>query len=365
MLSLKTLSLAPRRKARRQTVKTVTVSRPRRQRAPRRRAPRSSPAQDFLSSYTKTLNDPFEYGGVPLGYDCFLPTSQLAGYIRNSLIVNADGSFSLALFPSISNMLQVQNGPSGSTHTNLFGPATNSLGITSNVIESRVVSGGIRCFALFPETSASGVLFGGTVPDFTQSNYQAQSTLSLTQLPGSHIGIGTKGMTATIRPYDNGSFEFFGQNTNGYTSTGIPYMTSAYICGLGFPIGTVVWYEAILNIEGIAQTNPASILPPSDDVAAPTMASFFPTPGALFTAAQSYLSPPVILDGIDAAVSYASGNPLRAAAAAGRVARNLIGSGSNYNRAVRQRSTESRVMIEEMKEDAMPNSATSWSVLRR
>jgi hypothetical protein len=346
------------------TAKAVKATIAKRRTRTRRPNQGQSGSGRFLNAYTNTLNDPFDYAGVPLGYDCFLPTTLSAAYVRSSLVVNADGSFALSFMPDPSNMVQPFNGTASASHTGPWQSAANISSLTGNFREGRVVSGGLRCFALFPETAAPGVLFSGTAPDMTRVIYQGVTTNNLSGLPGSRIGIGSKGAVTTIRPYDNGSFEFFNANITGLPVDGIPYMTSSYICGLGFPVGTVIWYEAILNIECIAVTSSGSSAVPADDMAAPTAASsFFPTVGQLYSAAQQYLSPSVIMDGIDATASLVTGNYGRAANSLSRAAMGM-GSGRNFNSFSQRRSRENTVAIEEMEMDAQPSSSRGYVRVR-
>lgn len=365
MLKLVKISAGKKSAAKKQTVKTVTVSRAQSSQ-PASRHPRRArnPGAGFLDSYALTLNDPFEYPGVPLGYDCFLPTTIGASVIRGSLnITNADGAFSLVLQPDIAQMVQYGTDLVGIAHANSFLGAANAGAVQQSFAELRFVSGGIRAFALFPETSAPGVLFSGTSVDQSQTDWKATTTSMMGNFPGSHIGIGNKGASATLRPYDNGSFEFFEQNVFGLATDSIPYLTSAYICGRGFPVNTVVWYEAILNYEGLARTSSNSVAPPTDDMSPPTMASYFPTPGALFAAAAKLLSPSVVMDAVDVGASAVSGNYGRAALKAGSMM-SKIGKSSNFNLA-HAATRESTVMIEEMKDEATQSGGRPYIIVRK
>jgi len=137
-------------------------------------------------------------------------------------------------------------------------------------------------------------------------------------------------------------------------------MTSSYVAGQGFPIGTIIWYEAILNLEAIAKTNVFSVSPPSDDLASPTTTStWFPNPGQLYAAVSSLLAPPVILDAVTAGVQLAAGDS-RGAMSSFTRGISRIGYGSNWTRNQNLRTLENSVILEEMKEDA-----SSWSLMPR
>jgi hypothetical protein len=342
----------------RNTVSTVTIARasPAKKRARRsRRNTRSSgPAASFAQSYANTLNDPFEYPGVPLGYDCYLPTQIIGAYKRGSITVNStDGSFSIGYFPDITNLVVTYNGLSSALRSSsqIGLPAANKVNIQNNFTEARAISGGLRCFALFPETSASGVLFAGTAPDFSPGSMASFSTQALCDLPGSKMSVGYKGATILTRPYDNDAFAFTTYPIAGYNS--IPVMTSGYIAGLGFPIGTVIWYEGIMNMEVLSGSIAGALGEPSDDIMSPSGASsFFPTPGQLLSAVSNMLSPSALLDGVNLAAGLMTGNSARSLNSASRLV-SRFGSGRNVmNQSVQRRGREATIMIEEMKEES-------------
>lgn len=351
-------SMKKTRKAR-QTTKVVKVSIGKVRKSSSR--PQLSGASSFLRSYTCSLNDPFEYPGVPLGYDCYLPSSLFTAYKRGSFVVDAvSGSFSIVMMPDIINFVSPSSAAIATARGSTYLSADNATSIATQFAECRVISGGLRMFALFPETSAPGVLFSGSAVDQSSNSWAGFATNNIRDLAGSHLGIGTKGASATIRPYDNGSFEFFTFPISGYSATTIPYMTSVYMAGQGFPVGTTIWYEAILNLEGLSKTSSFSTGTPVDESATPTGSTWFPTPGSLFTAAQNYLSPQIIMDASMAALQASSGNYAGAARSLSR-----IGSGSNVRNAWAQRQgRENSVVIEEMKDDAMGFVGVSRSRLR-
>lgn len=335
----------------------VVASRPRRQ---RRRLPRvgRSPASAFLEQYARTLNDPFEFPGVKLGYGCMLPTTNVCAYNRGSLSPNADGSFSVSFSPDVINLVLVNNlannvAPSATP----WQPATNFASIQTSFREARVVSGGLRVWVSMAATDKPGVLYSGTIPDYTTTEFNAATSTALRNLPGSIMSLEASGATILTRPYDSDSFAFFVNPITGYAAGGIPFMTSGYITGAGFPATATVYYEAVLNLEAIARTSNNAPTTPADRMIVPgaeAAESWFPTPGQLWRSAAEFLSTPVVADavpGIGAAAGAAVGGVRGAQYGhlAGRAVKHLFGQGRNTWAAYsQQRARESSVIIEEM-----------------
>jgi len=280
---------------------------PNRPRSSRKRdsGPLSNPsARQFATSYLATLNDPFEYGPVKLGYDCLVNTNTFTAYIRTSFTVNADGTFAVVGFPNPGNgLLTSFAGASVATYNPVAYYNINSL--TSNGSEARIVSGGIRLFCPQAATSAPGMLFAGTMPSVTLSNITTSCTPSfLRSLPQSEMTIGTTGAAALMRPQDNDSFVFQSMlcNSTGQTNTSAPVMSVPYVTGSGFPAGQVVWVEAIINLEllpnsigGAYVTNESITNTPNPE---PVAADFFPSPERLIAAIRPLISDAAVLDGL-------------------------------------------------------------------
>jgi len=342
-------------------------------RRPRRRngpaSSRGGGAAKAAADYADTISDPFEHGGVPLGYDCFLPTTQITSVVRGSFVVNAtDGSFSIAAMPDNQSLVSVANGLIGAARTSSWTvlPATNAANVVLNFREGRTVSLGLRAFALFPETSAPGVLYAGTTADLSYNDFAGKTGSFFRDLPGSRLGIGTKGAIATGRPYDNDAFAFYPTCISGFAAVGIPAFTCPYIVGEGFPVTTRIYYEVSHNIEGIASSAVAgSLAVPSDDSPPnTTTATYYPTPGTLLEAASRLFSPSIVMDAADVAVNvglgFAANGRRGALAAAAQSVRSAMGRGRNFASGYSQaRGRESTVMIEEMQGDAMPPSQRS------
>lgn len=308
--------------------------------------------------YIKTLVDPWEYPPMKLGYDCYVPSLLGMGYLRNSLTVNADGSFAIAFQPSItSSLITNVSGAAGVTWGGPFS-LTDASSVTTQMSEARVVSGGLRVMALFPATSAPGVLYTGSDTSRTLANFQAASVSSLTGLPSSEIGIGSKGSRAVFYPIDNESFKFTVSPLTSYSGSVLPYQPTLYVAGLGFPTGTVVYYEAVLNLEGLPQNSSLSIGVDNNAAAPPTLVDSFPSTDSLVSVVKRLIPPSVIMDGIGNLASGLAGmiggplakagvNFLTSAFSSGAHVRRTLAAGASQPRHGRQNT----VVIEEMKDN--------------
>lgn len=315
----------------------------------------SSSSDKFLGGYVKSLVDPWEKGPMNLGYGTLIDTVLGTAYVRNSITVNADGSFGIAMQPSVAGMVLTNvSGAAGVVWTT--SSASNTSSINNQMTEARVVSGGIRIFCLFPETASSGVLFGGSLPGIQNATFIGYSTQSLSQLSTSELGIGKRGARSTMLPIDMTAFNMSSATTLGYNGGVMQPWTAPYICGLGFPAATIVWYEAVLNIEGVPVST-SSAIGIDADTPGPRASDYFVTPERLMRAAGGLITQTVVMDAVQGLVSMA--NP-RAGRLLGSV-RSTFGGGSHFRQqlvagaASQGQSRQQSVVIEEMKEDANIN----------
>jgi len=273
------------------------------------------------------------------------------GYGRAPITVNADGSFGIVAFPSVSSSI-LTNVAGAGTATWVAVASSNVSSITAQTINARLISGGVRVFALFPETSASGVLFAGVLPYATITTLASTTITNLIASSSSEVGMGTRGARACFLPLDNNSFAFTTQLTNAYAGTSTNTSACPYIIGSGFPVGTIIWYEFVINIEGLPSVGSAALgvdpSGPSD-----TASNWFVSPERLFTAAKTIMGNTTVMDAAEhlgGMASPALGNSIR------RV-RSAFGNGSHFKHAqlvagasAARQSRESTVLIEEMKE---------------
>jgi len=136
-----------RRRAPRPTVVTKTKTRSART---RNRGRGNSPTVTAMQCYLRTLSDPWSYGPCRIGFGTMVPTSLATAYLRRVFAANsADGTFSVALTPSIVSMLYYND--SGLTSTSWgYANATNVGPLQQLASEYRVVSGGLRVIPQVP-----------------------------------------------------------------------------------------------------------------------------------------------------------------------------------------------------------------------
>lgn len=290
----------------------------------------------FLRSYTDTVLDPWEAGPLKLGYNCMTNTVLGTGYARSSFVVNADGSFALVCTPQTAIGFVFTNNAGAAVATWNSIPAANLTALTAQMLEGRVISGGIRCVCLFPETSASGVLGAGVLSSSSNNNCQAFTPTTLFNSPSSELGLGSRGARACFLPQDNDSYSFYTNSIAGYSAAG-PYTSSVpYICGLGFPVGTVVYYEAVINLEGLPPNTTATVgINPENENIASAASDYFATPERLWSAARNIMGNSVIMN---AALDFAAphedsmGRPHQSLASITR--RSIFGSGNNFRKSM-------------------------------
>jgi len=318
--------------------------------------PRNSPLLDWA----RTIADPWQYGPVKLGYNTMVETTLASAFLRTSFQVGTDGSFSLILNPCVTNMVWLSTGGlNTATYTALS--AADSVGIGQQLAGARVISGGIRAIALFPETAASGVLVSGAFSFIPSGLWSSNLTpASMFQQPTANLGYGGKGARTVILPIDNSAQEFSAPVSNavGFGSTvNIPY-TVPYIAGQGFPVGTIIWYEAILNLEGLPSTGSSAIGINVDSI--PQIAGTPASSGKTYELAANWvrraIGSPTVMEGaaglLDGYGYHSLSNFVRSAFGSGHNSRLVAG------QSARRQARQNSVVIEEMESD-LGHSASS------
>lgn len=214
-----------------------------------------SPAKPVTQQYLKTLADPFEFAGVPLGFGSLVPTRISTIYLRGSTAANADGSLALAVFPQAYATLQIADGGAAVSFAGSGAnvSATDLTAISANYGSGRLVSIGIKAYPNLAATAVPGLVVAGAVPGSDLTLFQALTPNDLVSFPTSHVGKGYEGAVACGRPQDTVSFEFYQQvvNATGFlTTTDFP-CSIPYVCFEGIGNATLVYYEVTINIEGI------------------------------------------------------------------------------------------------------------------
>jgi len=348
----------------RKTIKEVVVRRGRNrreQRVPPRRPNYHNPSSNnpvrspsnVTSAYMNTLRDPFEYPPVPLGYDCLVNTVLGTGYLRTSFLVNStDGSFNVFMEPSVVGTLNYTNGGQGVTGVYTTLNCSNSSAIQNQMAETRVVSYGMRLFALFPETSSPGVIFAGADNAHTAAYFGTTTTLQITGLPSSELGIGTDGCHVVGLPCDPSAYIFTQTATNGYNLSDVPVTGILYAAGLSFPVGTRIWVEAIVNLEGLpSNSNQSSGATTNDTSLTTTVADVFPTVRQMWNNLKDYLPTAVQMNDVLNSPLGRSSTDL-----ALRHIRSRFGYGTHFRQQLAAgqssiaNSSRNTLMIEEMKD---------------
>jgi hypothetical protein len=213
------------------------------------------PGGPITRQYLKTLIDPFEFAGVPLGFGTLVPTRISTIYLRGSTTADSTGYLALGVYPQAHYPLQLANSGASASFTTSAAPITSidEAAITANLGSARVVSVGIKAYPNLAATSTPGLVVSGAIPGSTPNLFGALTPTDLISFPTSHVGKGYEGAVACSRPQDTVSFEFYQQMVNnaGFATTTDFPCSIPYICFSGIGNGTVVYYEVAINIEGI------------------------------------------------------------------------------------------------------------------
>lgn len=268
----------------------------------RRRLGRPIVGGASITAYIATLNDPFSYPPIKLGWGTFVPTQIYTCYLRGNFTTNADGSFAIVMLPSIGN----SNGPvfinnagasSGTWGTQVS--LSNTSAVAAAITEARIVSGGLRVLPQVPATAVPGVIFAGDIPSGNVTAFTTASPSGLSLSPSLNFGFGATGATALIRPLDPESFMMQAINVYGYSGSIVTTSSVPLVVGLGFPASTTVYYEAVINVEGIPNYNNASAALQGtgfSSTPSETPASMFPSLENMWQYVSSKLSPGGIVE---------------------------------------------------------------------
>jgi len=250
--------------------------------------------------YFKSLVDPFEFGGLKLGWGCMVPTTAAQAFFRGTIAAATDGSLTIAVLPCVTDGILLYN--SGLAVVGSTGISfSNASAITANCGEGRVVSVGIRAFPNIALTSVPGVSYSGATVATTVNQINTLATSDFVALPTSHQGIGTTGATSTGRPVDPESFVFKAPVVDalGWTNVTINSTRSLpfsvpYVSFVGLPTTTLMFVEVCLNIEATQVIAHASqtILPDEGISPARTVGDEWPVPEALHRLAAPFLPKP-------------------------------------------------------------------------
>jgi len=210
--------------------------------------------------YLATLNDPWQYGPVSLGWGCMTQTSLAFAYFRNTINVSS-GNTCLVLVASAyigtgspyGFLAQKQCASPGDTTTAFtFNSATNWSQLTGNYTAARLVSLGMRAQPCIKATDAPGIQTGGLYvsgtgipPTQTTLNYSTFSSL-----PQSVLATTVNGSTALWKPTDPSDFDFSTQLMTASPTTSTSPNGYPFIAISGLPsTGCSVLVDVVANYE--------------------------------------------------------------------------------------------------------------------
>lgn len=252
---------------------------------------------DCTLEYFKSLSDPFELGGLKLGWGCMVPTTSVQATFRGTSVTGTDGSLGIVLLPSPTTGLLLYNTVATAPNPTILGSLSNFAAITANCAEGRIVSMGVRAFPNVALTTVPGVVYSGATVASNFITFNALSPNDLIALPTSHQSIGLNGASSTGRPIDPESFIFSSFVISGFTagaanSVSIPFSVP-YIVFTGLTPGATVFIEAVINIEAtqVIAHGATTVLPDTDELSE-TVGDHWPTPESLHRLLGKYLPHP-------------------------------------------------------------------------
>lgn len=272
------------------------------------RGPTTQITTSALKCYLNTLSDPWQYGPCRIGFGTMVPTQLGTVYARLVAASNADGTIGVACFPSVGNGLYINTAGSGVatwSNTTFF----NAAAIQALAAEYRVVSCGLRLLPMVPGTAAPGIGYSGSVPSLSVNNITSTAINGFIGNPLFHIGYAAPGASAISLPVDPASFQFTNAVQAGYGAAASCASTVPVIMLTGLPGATNVLIEAVLNVEGISgYASTGALNTPGQANDQPTLADYFPSLDAMWSAAKSSLpSATAISDGMNSAARIAVG----------------------------------------------------------
>lgn len=302
------LAVVERKKKRRNTQKVVVAlptTKVRNKKSNRKRntqIDKPGSTRHAFKEYIDTMNNPFDYGPIRLGFGTMVPTQLATYYCRGSFGVAGDGSFRIFLIPGGGT------GNSGGRGGIYFGnitntsqsavsaPWSNTNVINSMGVEGRVVSGGIRVLPSYALTGKPGMLYTLNLPSDSFTNVATVLTSMKTyEHPLTQWSDGRLGASSYVRPSDYDSYSFHTSVQQGYADGSATFSSIPLISGLGFDINATIYFEAVLNVEILNSTNSTSTnYTGQESVASAGLSDYFSSVDSLWSSAKSLLSNPTV-----------------------------------------------------------------------
>lgn len=234
----------------------------RRKKQRKREKSRSTPALAHV--WADSLNDPFDNSPPRFGGGTMVPTGCATGYYKGSFTLT-NGSGMIWLWTAgLNSGVSISScacadavGGSNLTVGLVNRGWANGTSLVAGFSASRIVSQGVRAFASIPGTGAPGQIVAGLYPDlYSLTTFNAANVSSYITSSNTVLAKGTKTVMSTWRPCD--SDDMLMDPLLAGTST-TPRATSVpFIAFTGMAAATVVYFEAIVNVEGILSGSSAS-----------------------------------------------------------------------------------------------------------
>jgi hypothetical protein len=281
-------------------VVTTTINNKKKKRKSKRNRsgiPSSITGCSDLDLYIKSLNDPFEYPGVRLGFGCMVPTMLATAYYRGLFYANStDGSFGITMQPSLGSLNQQiyynNTGAGSGSWTSLSFP---NAGVISNQInEARAISFGIRVLPLVADTAVPGVVYCGSIASSTNAQINTVSLTTCSTFPQLEFGDSRMGAVALGRPSDLTAYAFNSVVDQGLSSSLSPWSVPLIVI-LGLPPTTPIMVELVLNMECLqGATSVNAQIEPSiggvPDNVQPTLSDYLPSLDSLWSATKNHIT---------------------------------------------------------------------------
>jgi len=262
----------------------------------------SNKAGLLLQAYLNTLNDPFEYGPVKLGFGTMVGTQLVTAFLRTPINTFTDGSLGVCMNPQVGyvyNQLYKANAGGSAISWNQPPNFFNNAAVGQLLAEARVVSGGIRGFPALSFQQYTGFAYaGGFAGDTINNCYLGSSITTLSENPGFRFGGGGYGAEALVRPTDPVSFEFTQSNVDGFSNTNAIVVNSLpgilwNDMGTG-GTATAFQIEYVLNLEGVLNSSSASAAflgPVMGDLQDDCLSMYYPSIDAVWALIKPRLKP--------------------------------------------------------------------------
>jgi hypothetical protein len=259
----------------------------------------------LIDAYVKTLNDPFSYGAVKLGFGTFTGSTVATAFQRFIFQMASDGTMGFVMWPTVGanggyTCSYNTNGATSNSWTpNSSYSYPNESTLNALFAEGRVVSGGIRAYPMIAGTLAPGLVYAGACPDSNHTSFNNNETInSLIGEPYLHAGPAPYGAQALIRPLDNDSFAMTTASIIGYATNQLSFNSNPVIaftnCSTqNTSTTTNVLIEMVVNVEGdydnfsVASAISGPRLGDQDD----QLSNYFPSIESVWGAVRKLLAP--------------------------------------------------------------------------